>query len=103
MNISLLNLWNQHDESIAKKYRADFGLKGWLLSWQLTEDGFWQAKISTPALPYSIGRTGRSRFQAIDRAYRAMGALLALSGNRDFLTDRFTLEPESELGPTPES
>ena len=99
MNLSLLNLWNQHDESIAKKYRADFGLKGWLLSWQLTEDGFWQARISTPALPYSIGRTGRSRFQAIDRAYRAMGAMLALRGDRDFLAHRITPEPESESIP----
>ncbi|WZO97999.1 hypothetical protein EP7_005051 [Isosphaeraceae bacterium EP7] len=99
MNLSLLNLWNQHDESIARKYRADFGLKGWLLSWQLTEDGFWQATISTRELPYSISRTGRSRFQAIDRAYRAMGAMLALRGDRSFFTNRITPEPES----TPES
>jgi len=56
---------------------------GWSVACSLDDD-LYQARIVNPLITYPLYRTGRSRAQAVDRAYKAMVALEEIRTGRAF-------------------
>jgi hypothetical protein len=68
------------DERHARRLRAAFGRRRWIVSWHLEDLGRWRARLSCPALVSTLERTGRTRTEAIERAARAVHHVLSLQG-----------------------
>ncbi len=67
----------RRDERRASRLRADFGHRGWIVSWRRGRiAGRWVARLSCSSFPETVERQGKSRRQAIERAAAAMGELL---------------------------
>ncbi|MBX6316353.1 MAG: hypothetical protein IRY99_26095 [Isosphaeraceae bacterium] len=74
----LQSLCDRLDERRARRLRERYGRSGWLVSWLRLEDGSWLARLSSPDLPDTCERTGRTRSEAIRRADEALLRLLHL-------------------------
>lgn len=65
------------DERQAQRLRQNYGQVGWLVSWQREEEGGpWLARLSCPGWAETIERYGVTRRTAINKADRALRALL---------------------------
>jgi hypothetical protein len=68
------------DERRARRLRARFGTRQWLVSWEpdSARAGLWRARLSCSSLVFTLERTGKTRTAAIARAARALEQLLVL-------------------------
>jgi hypothetical protein len=67
---------DRRDERRAQRLQADYGRRGWLLSWCRAGDGLWRASLSSPQWPRTTVARGRTRREAIDRADLALRLVL---------------------------
>jgi hypothetical protein len=59
---------DKRDDQRARVLRANYGRRGWLVSWRRLEDGSWLARLSCPEWPETVEATGATRCRAILRA-----------------------------------
>jgi len=70
-------LFDGRDERLARRCRAEFGARGWLVSWHRDPDGGWRARVSGRPAVRTIERSAPTRVAAIERAGVAMLRLIA--------------------------
>jgi hypothetical protein len=76
------DLIDELDETRAKRLREQYGLRKWILSW-MPEGKKWMARISGPGHADTIEAIGRTRFEAIERAARALEAVMPVGRARN--------------------
>ncbi|HEY2158697.1 MAG TPA: hypothetical protein VGH33_23905 [Isosphaeraceae bacterium] len=78
--IELMNsLLDEVDEERARRLRDELGQRRWIVSWSLTDEGPWLARVSGPGHAETIERSGLTRIHAIELAAEALGRCLKTS------------------------
>ncbi len=72
-------LMDNLDEERARILRHGMGLRRWIVSWSLTEEGPWLARVSGPGHAETIERSGLTRIHAIELAAEELGRCLKKS------------------------
>ena len=75
-------VFDGRDERRARRLRAEFGARGWLVSWHRAPDGQWRARLSGHPAVRTIERSAPTRVEALDRAGMAMLRLIAFRASQ---------------------